>query len=34
MPLPLVEANRVPDAMKTLAAFHPEMATLGPYYYV
>jgi len=32
--LALVEANRVPDAMKTLATFQPDMGTLGPYHYV
>ncbi|MFA6149047.1 MAG: tetratricopeptide repeat protein [bacterium] len=32
--LALVETNRIPGAMKTLAAFRPDMATLGPYHYV
>lgn len=32
--LALVEANRIPDAMKTLAAIRPDMPTLGPYHYV
>ena len=28
--LALVEANRISDAMKSLATFRPDMATLGP----
>jgi hypothetical protein len=28
--LALVEANRISDAIKTLATFRPDMATLGP----
>ncbi|HEX7523861.1 MAG TPA: tetratricopeptide repeat protein [Candidatus Deferrimicrobium sp.] len=32
--LALVEANRISDAMKTLATFRPDMATLGPYHYI
>ena len=32
--LALVKANRISDAMKTLATFRPDMATLGPYYYI
>lgn len=32
--LALVEANRIPDAMNTLATFRPDMATLGPYHYI
>jgi tetratricopeptide (TPR) repeat protein len=32
--LALVEANRIPDAMKALATFRPDMESLGPYYYV
>jgi tetratricopeptide (TPR) repeat protein len=32
--LALVEANRLPDAMKVLAPIRPDMALLGPYHYV
>ncbi len=32
--LALVEANRIPAAMKSLATFEPDMATLGPYHYI
>ncbi|MDA8180395.1 MAG: tetratricopeptide repeat protein [Desulfobacteria bacterium] len=32
--LALVEANRISDAMKSLATFRPDMATLGPYHYI
>jgi len=32
--LSLVETNRIPDAMKSLAAFRPDMETLGPYHYI
>ena len=32
--LALVEANRIPEAMKILATFRPDMATLGSYHYI
>lgn len=32
--LALVEANRIPEAKKTLEAIRPDMATLGPLHYI